>query len=256
MIRRALGIDLASSSWASVGSATVAFDDAGAFTEVVAGTIAWPAVPLTPRALADAIDLFVRRHRICAVAMDGPQGWRDPETPVGTPGVGRRCEYECRTQGKTGIHPRTYPGTQSAWIEFCVAVFAELLSKPGVVLADPVALPPGGASYLLLECFPTSAWRSSGLSALPAKTKKPDLSPYVRALRKAYRLPRCAPRSHDDLQAVVAALAAAAAARGPGRAIPRGAPATLVAQPDGSVLRVEGYIWDVAPTAIRATHPR
>jgi len=142
MIRTVLGIDLASAKWSSVGSATIEFDDeADAFTSVVAGAIAWPALPLTPAALADAIDAFARRKGVCAVALDGPQGWRDPATPEGTRGVGRRCEYECRTQGKTGAYPRTFPGTQRAWIEFSVEVFANLLARPGVALADPTAAP-------------------------------------------------------------------------------------------------------------------
>jgi hypothetical protein len=254
MVQRALGIDLASSSWAAVGSATVSFEN-GRFTEVVAGAIDWPAAPLTPRALADAIDEFARRERISAVAMDGPQGWRDPETPIGTRGVGRRCEYECRTQGKTGAYPRTYPGTQRAWIEFSVAVFDELLQRPGVTLAHPAASPPDGTSFVLLECFPTSAWRSSGLSALPAKSKKPDLSSYWRPLRNAYGLPRCGVTTHDDLQAVVAALTAAALAGGPAEAIARGAPARLLERTDGPPLRIEGYIWDVTPSELRKGSP-
>src|SRR5438874_3590105 len=159
MIQRVLGIDLASSTWASIGSATIAFDhEEGSFTEVVAGAMAWPAVPLTPHALADAIDAFARREGIRAVAMDGPQGFRDPATPAGLPGVGRRCEYECRTQGKTGAYPRTYPGTQRRWIEFCIDVFANLLARPGVALADPAAAANAPTRYTLLECFPTSAW--------------------------------------------------------------------------------------------------
>src|SRR6267143_1413808 len=92
VIRTVLGIDLASSKWSSFGSAMIEFDDeANTFTRVVAGSIAWPTVPLTPGALADAIDAFARRKGVCVVALDGPQGWRDPATPEGTPGVGRRC---------------------------------------------------------------------------------------------------------------------------------------------------------------------
>ena len=49
---KALGIDLASSSWASVGSATIDFDK-DRFTDVVAGAIRWPAAPLTPDAQAN-----------------------------------------------------------------------------------------------------------------------------------------------------------------------------------------------------------
>jgi Protein of unknown function (DUF429) len=257
VIRRVLGIDLASSKWSSVGSATVEFDGrAGRFTRVVAGAISWPATTLTAEALADAIDAHARRERVCAVALDGPQGWRDPATPEGAPGVGRRCEFECRTQGKTGAYPRTFPGTQRGWIELCVEVFANLLAKPGVVLADPAASARRAGAYVVLECFPTSAWRSSGLRALPAKSKRPELAPFLRALTTAYRLPRARVRSHDDLQAVVAALAAAAAAGGPATALPRGVPATVVAHAGGSQLRVEGHIWDVQPIRSRPKTPR
>jgi hypothetical protein len=253
MVRRVLGIDLASSSWEAVGSATVTFDaKCGEFVEVVAGAIDWPQTALTPHALAGAIDSFARNEQICAVAMDGPQGWRDPATPDGTPGVGRRCEYECRTQGKTGAYPRTYPGTQRPWIEFCVDVYADLLARSGVALADPAARPTRGTAYVVLECFPTSAWRSSGLVPLPAKSKKPELAPYWRALRHAYELPRARIGSHDDLQAVVAALSAAAAAGGPAIALPRGLPARVARNPDGSCLLLEGYTWDVEPCGIEA----
>jgi hypothetical protein len=183
--------------------------------------------------------------------MDGPQGWRDPATPEGTPGVGRRCEYECRTQGKTGAYPRTYPGTQRPWIEFCIDVYADLLARRGVALADPAGRN-GDTRYVVLECFPTSAWRSSGLVPLPAKGRKPELAPYWRRLRRAYGLPSCRIASHDDLQAIVAALSAAAAAGGPAIALPRGLPATVARNSDGSSLLLEGYIWDVEPCGLTA----
>lgn len=257
MIRKVLGIDLASSKWSAVGSATIEFDDeADRFTRVVAGAIRWPAAALTPEALADSIDAFARREGVCAVALDGPQGWRDPATPAATPGVGRRCEYMCRTQGKTGVYPRTFPGTQRGWIAFCVEVFANLLGRPGVALADPAARVCTTGGYAVLECFPTSAWRSSGLPALPAKSRRPDLSAFFRSLTSEYRLPRAQLHSHDDLQAVVAALAATAVAGGPAIALPKGAPAGLVARADGSPLRIEGYIWDVGPLRSRPGTPR
>src|SRR5712671_1494812 len=133
MIRKVLGIDVASSVWSANGSATIDFDDAErVFTHVNAGAISWPSSPLTPSALAIAIDEFAKREGVCAVSLDGPQGWRDPATPEEMRGVGRRCEYECRTQGKTGAYPRTFPGTQRAWIEFSVEVFANLLARPDV----------------------------------------------------------------------------------------------------------------------------
>jgi hypothetical protein len=256
LIRTVLGIDLASAKWSSVGSATIDFDDElNTFTRVVAGAIAWPTGPLTPDALADAIDAFARREGVRAVALDGPQGWRDPATPEGTRGVGRRCEYQCRTQGKTGAYPRTYPGTQGTWIEFCVDVFAKLLARPGVVLADPGAAPSASTRYVLLECFPTSAWRSSGLDPLPAKGKRPDLAHYLRSLTRAYRLPPTSVSTHDDLQGVVAALAAAAAVGGPAVAAPQGTAGGVIPHQAATRLRIEGYIWDVKPLDVRARKP-
>jgi len=248
VIRTVLGIDLASTKWSSVGSATIGFDDeANSFTRVVAGAIVWPAAPLTPDALADATDAFARREGVCAVALDGPQGWRDPATTEGAPGVGRRCEHACRTQGKTGAYPRTFPSTQRKWIEFCVEVFANLLARPGVELADPAAAPSALTNYVVLECFPTSAWRSSGLVPLPAKGRRPELATWLRALTAAYRLPPTMVSSHDDLQAVVAALTAAAAAGGPAVVDTNGVRATVLVGADGSQHRIEGYIWDVKP---------
>ena len=249
-MRTVLGIDLASSKWSSVGTASIEFDDeTRKFTRVVPGAIRWPATPRkpTPESLADAIDAFARRERVCAVALDGPQGWRDPATPEGTLGVGRRCEYACRTQGKTGAHPRTYPGPQRGWIEFCIDTFARLLTRPDVALSEPGIRDAVAGGYLVLECFPTSAWRSSGLVPLPGKSKKPDLEPYRHSLTAAFGLPSFSVVSHDDLQAVVAALTAAAAAGGPASPLPKGTPASLIAHPDGRPRRVEGYIWDVEP---------
>ena len=76
---------------------------------------------------------------------------------------------------------------------------------------------------------------------------RPDLARYLRSLTAAYQLPLAPVSAHDDLQAVVAALAAAAAVGGPGIPEPKGAPASLIAHA-GSPLRIEGYIWDVSPS--------
>lgn len=205
---------------------------------------------MTPKSLADAIDRYARANGICAVALDGPQGWRDSATPEGTPGVGRRCEYECRTQAKTGVYPLTFPANQRPWIEFCIDLFAELLEKEGVLLADPSATrcpPPDG--YMVLECYPTSAWRSSGLTSLPGKYKKPPLEPYLASLTGAYGLPPSVSRvmSHDDLQAIIAALVAVAAVGGPALAISQGIASSTWVDEQGVRRRLEGFIWNVQP---------
>ena len=261
-----LGVDLASARWTFNGSALLQFHaESRAFTGVVPGAITWPAAdtPLTPQALAEVVHVFARREHVRAVALDGPHAWRNPLTPADVPGVGRRCEYLCRTQGKTGVYPITYPGTQFAWINFCIEVFDALLAQPGVRMADVLeaGLPPTGDAtggpragdaravgdgYVVLECFPTSIWRASGLPPLPAKVKRPDVQAYYEALAAAYALPPVQVTSHDDLQAVVAALAGVAALGGPVQALPRGEACWMAEHPDGP-RRVEGFIWDAAP---------
>ncbi|MBM4776206.1 MAG: DUF429 domain-containing protein [Archangiaceae bacterium] len=234
---RVLGVDLASASWSDNGSAVIEFD-AGRFASVRAPAFTWPNTPLTPTALAASIHGFCESNQIAAVALDGPQGWRDPSTPSTEPGVGRRCEWLCKTQGKTGVHPRTYPSTQRGWIEFCVTIFDELLHTHGSTLFEGRRR----RGLQLLECFPTSTWRASGLKPLPGKGKKPSLGPFVSALRRAYRLPPLQVRSHDDLQAVVAALCAAGAMGGPCSAAAHGVPARTAGGH-----RVEGFIWNAQP---------
>jgi hypothetical protein len=245
-----LGIDVASANWASNGSAALAFEPAATrFARLTVPAIRWPGERLTPEAMASAIDTFVRQMGISAVALDGPQGWRDPNTPVGMPGVGRRCEYSCRTQAKTGVRPQTYPSNQRAWIEFSIDLFDSLLGRPNVRLASPevcASTPRDG--YIVLECFPTSIWRAAGLVPLPGKSAVPDLMRHALELFTAFRIPRTQVQSHDDLQAVAAALAAAGICGGPVVAASHGVPAITVAT-DGGEVRAEGLIWQARPLA-------
>ena len=250
---RVLGVDVASSKWIANGSALLAFESGAAhFSALRVPALVWPAdiaKTLWAVGLADAIDRFARQEGVAAVALDGPQGWRDPETLEGTPGVGRRCEYECHTPAKTGVYPETYPGNQRPWVEFCTEVFAALLQRPSVRLASSNAsgeIPSDG--YVVLECFPTSVWRSSGLTPLPGKSRKPDLRSFADKLITAYRIPfqPAQVERHDDLQAIAAAVAAAAYAGGPAVPLPRGVPAVPFQSGNVQLLQ-EGLIWDAKP---------
>jgi hypothetical protein len=103
-------------------------------------------------------------------------------------------------------------------------------------------------AYYLLECFPTATWRSSGLVPLPAKRRRPDTAAFWDALVRRYDLPAVDPApGHDDLQAVVAALVAAAVLGGV-EPIPHGLPALRLDEAAGVPRhRVEGIIWDARP---------
>lgn len=250
MTIRVLGVDVASSEWSSNGSALVEFDSNG-WRNVVAPAVVWPTThALTPRALARALMDYCAQESISAISLDGPQGWRDPGTSAELPGVGRRCEYACNTQGKTAVYPLTYPSSQFGWINFCVELFDELLRFPDVRLISTLE-EAGGAGIGILECFPSSAWLTSGLEKLPGKAKRPTLAPFVERLRKAYGLPPFVIHSHDDLQGVVAALVAAAVFGGPCDALPEGVPAKVV-EIASDLRRCEGVIWNVCPKGERA----
>lgn len=241
-----LGIDLACRRWTDIGSALIEFDG-HCFAEAAPGAITWPALDLTPSAAAAAIDGFARAHGVAAVSMDGPQGWRDPAAPSKRKGVGRACEYATRTPGKTGTRGIAYPSTLLPWIQFSIEVFADLLDRPDVALlnqrgGNPPALQTG---YWLLECFPTSTWRTSGLDALPGHRRAPAdvVEQFAKRLAQAYCLPSSAiTRNHDDLQAIVATLPAVGVFGGPADAQARGELARSVDE-----VLVEGLIWDAAP---------
>lgn len=277
-----LGVDLASASWAANGSALIEWSrDRRRVTRVEAGVAAWPQrEPIDARAMAVAIDACARRHGVRVVAIDGPHAWRDAARGVESPGVGRWSEYLVRAQGKTGVCGRAYPRTQLAWTAFSIAVFDALLEHPDVRLAEPedVATPErpfaadpgdapvlpapadaghesprqapadaGGASvrggYVVCETYPTATWRAAGLTPLPAKSRRPDVRAFYRRLADAFALPPCDVDGHDDLQAVVAALAGVGVAGGPTRGDWRGHPCRV----DGDGVRVEGGIWVASP---------
>jgi len=130
-------------------------------------------------------------------------------------------------------------------------VFEDLLQRPGVQLVNSVTsitLPPLSGGYWLIESYPTSVWRTSGLAPLPGKSRAtvPETQAALRAIASTYGFvveTATSPPSHDDVQALVAALPAAALLGGPAVAIPRGVPA--VVELDGS--RSEGIIWDARP---------
>jgi hypothetical protein len=132
-------------------------------------------------------------------------------------------------------------------------VFQDLLQRPDVWLANcatSTTLPPPSGGYWLLESYPTSVWRTSGLVPLAGKARATphETRAALSCLASTYGFvveSPTAPLSHDDVQALVAALPAAALLGGPAVAIPRGVPATV--EVDGS--RSEGIIWDAHPRA-------
>lgn len=254
-----LGIDLASRSWKDNGSAIIRFTtgEKAAWKSVECGCIYWQEQSKRPTAaeMAQVIEQTVVKHDLAAVSLDGPQGWRDPAADPKRKGVGRVCEYEAKCQGKTGEYGKTYPQTQHGWIRFSIDVFEHLRKNGNAVIAndrEQVAvekLPDG--KFWLLECFPTSTWKMSRLAALPGKYrvgKQHDLiAEYARSLQQRYELSGLAPwkGTHDDLQAIVAALPAVGLLQGPCQAVPGGIEGwNEIATENVPGHWVEGIIWD------------
>jgi hypothetical protein len=260
-----LGVDLACRSWQDTGTALLSFapGDRPAWHAVRSGVIPWPAKPVSAEAMAEVIDSFALQHKVEAVSLDGPQGWREPDADD-RPGVGRWCEYLARTQGKTGTYGVTYPGTQAGWIRFCIEVFERLVAAGHARLvneAAPLRLRrPEPGTYWLIECFPTQTWRSSNLAPLPGKSSRPpaDVPGWAASLWQRYGLPQAGSwsGSHDDLQAVVACLPAAGLLGAPCVPIALGNPGRWIDAADARPRHwVEGLIWDAAPPAERLGLP-
>jgi predicted kinase len=252
MATKVLGVDLASGRWRDNGTALLSFGADGRWETIEPGVVRWPSGGRpNAEAIAEGLDAFCLAHAVSAMSLDGPQGWRDPGLPSGW---GRAAERASRTPGKTGPPGSCVPGTYLGWVTLSVEVFERLQRLPHVELAnDPVErmeMPPPGR-YVVLECFPTSIWRTAGLAPLPGKAKTRDTAVFARALATAFGLPRLGPIGHDDLQAVVAALPAAALLGAPVHAVPRGTPGRQL----GSDW-IEGLIWDAAPlSAARESRP-
>lgn len=236
-------------SWASLGSAILEFSEGG-WTACATGVITASTGTCDPLEVAREIDRIALSAGCSAVAIDGPQGWRDPLSNRSF--VGRLCEKVTVTPGKTGTYGASYPGTWLRWINFSIAVFDHLLSKGHCLLANDSSLKNGKSGeggYLLLECFPTSTWRSSGLAPLKGHgIASEEIIACADQIRRAYDLPKSSVTDHhDNLQAIVCALPAAGLVGGPCGAIARGEPARMCLAQGFPTHRIEGLIWDAVP---------
>jgi hypothetical protein len=203
---------------------------------------------------------FRPEERNCGGLPGWTQGWRDPNNP--SKFVGRECERETRTPGKTATYGVSVPKTWIRWIRFSVEVFDHLLdSGYGLLANDPdlgTAVPLDPGQFHVAECYPTSTWRSAGLAPMPGHHISSDcIEQYLRNLQRRFALPdptgvggHSKGFSHDDVQALVSALPAAALAGGPCKTVPRGLPAKTITADGLPPHRVEGLIWDAVPTLV------
>lgn len=141
--------------------------------------------------------------------IDGPQGWKDPNSPHPH---SRVCERVLNTPAKTGLPGQVKPANYAPFVAFSIEVFDGLheLGWPrfGGLQGTPL--------HTAVESFPLAAWRSLGLPILPAKAKatEQDLRHRLTSLIASFNLNVIEEPNHDELQALVSGLAGIPLLRG------------------------------------------
>jgi len=154
-----------------------------------------------PRAedLATAIADLCRRFAAGLILIDGHQGWKSATTERVHQ---RHCEFHTRTPGKTGLRGMVKPASWTRMAVFSIELF-DALARHGWHRLNSS----WSGSQAAVESFPTQAWRSIGMSALPSKSKSPNVQAWVEHLRREFCVHFNRPPSHDELQATVAGIA-------------------------------------------------
>lgn len=204
-------------------------------------------VPLTgtpdPDRLADWLVELAGTHDVAGLCLDGPLGWKAPDTD--SPHC-RRSERQLRAPGKTGLPPAgVKPATYLGFTRFSIALFERLTMTHGFALPGQPDIPRG--ARFVTESFPTAAWRALGLTPLAAKGKATpaDVDAAARRFTQDTGMTLSRTPTHDELQAAVGGLAGLAWARGDRAAVQLAGEAPF--RLDGSWR--EGYIMGPAPRA-------
>jgi hypothetical protein len=192
---------------------------------------------LEPARCAEAIWSFCEKQTINVLLLDGPQGWKDPSSKLP---FSRQCEKLWKAPGKMGLCGQAKPRSFATFGRFSIDLFARLTQRGAQLVAEPCVAVPSG-QILVVESFPTSAWRELRILPLPAKRRK--VGDEERKIRLqileslfGFRAPRLP--NHDELQALVAGLAGIAILAGdPSGYLALGEPARQVDN-----VNVEGFI--------------
>ncbi len=155
--------------------------------------------PPEPEVFAATVDDFARSENFELLLLDGPQGWRHPDSPIEHM---RLSERVFNTPGKTGVPGQAKPGTFLNYIQFSVDTFHHLRVDHGwsLLTEDWGDRRP---RRWALEVYPSVAWSLLGLDRLPGKSRKAELEPWRKNLARVtgYVLPK--ELSQDELQASV-----------------------------------------------------
>ena len=156
----------------------------------------------TPSAVAEKILRLAEDINAPVILMDGPQGWKSPDTPFPH---SRICERVLNTPAKTGLPGQVKPANYGPFVSFSIEVFDALHDMGWPRYSGDLTRAP----QTTVESFPLSAWRSLRVPALPSKQKagNEDLSSRLDLLKRIFPLVLHAEPNHDELQALVSGLA-------------------------------------------------
>lgn len=163
-----------------------------------------------PRCVADRALRLAERFGVKTILIDGTQAWKDPMNGLAHCRV---CEKVMHTPSKTGPPGECKPRNYLGFTVFSIAVF-DALDAAGFPRLS--AHPSAQTGRVAIETFPFRAWRSLGLSPLPAKAKatSADVQRCALALQHAHGLSADRIPTHDELQAMVTSLAGVALSDG------------------------------------------
>ncbi len=160
---------------------------------------------------AAALDAFCVANDVSVLMLDGPHGWRHPESSIEHM---RLSERVLNTPGKTGNPGEAKPKTYLRYTQFSIDLFHELHFEYKWSLMVKGWHRKRNRRWIV-ESFPSAAWKLLGLDRLPGKsrTKRADLNRFAKKLSQVtgYEIP--SGLSHDELQAAVVLPAGEAVAR-------------------------------------------
>ncbi|MDP2325740.1 MAG: DUF429 domain-containing protein [Gammaproteobacteria bacterium] len=194
-----VSIDLAYKNYRDIGVAVLAHANESVTARFIR-------VPLTgePKVdvLAEYLATLASVERADLMLIDGPQAWKGPNNGLEH---SRVCERALNTPAKTGLPGRVKPANYQPFVAFSIQLFDEL-TRLGWARLMARERP---RSSTAMESFPLSAWRTLGLSPLPAKAKTSPatLAEKFTALRASYPIAVSSQPNHDELQALVSGLA-------------------------------------------------
>jgi hypothetical protein len=198
---RVLAVDLASSRARDLGIVVLQSNRSGLPKAIPEDPAALSLKePLSALELAQALFYLSAGWSCNAIALDGPQAWKDPGNNLLH---SRLCDRAVNAPAKIGLPGEVKPRTYLAFSSFSIRVF-DYLDRLGRPRLSSRERPIDRA----MEIFPLAAWRSLGLKPLPAKSKcsAADLEQRWRDLCAFVEVPFHP--THDQLQAVVAGLGA------------------------------------------------